>query len=141
MGFGFVDDSCTLIGGTNLDEMMSRTKKVVNDQITWGHSCGLKFNPDKTVCIIFTKAKNIIKYPNTLIVGGKNVEFSTTIKYLGVTLDHKRLWTTHITQAVQKAKVYLFMIQKNVNTTYGPRADNRQNQRNKPTTILQNRPK
>ena len=90
-GFGFADDSCTLIGGTNLDEMMSRTKKVVIDQITWGHSCGLKFNPDKTVCMCFTKAKNIIKYPNKLIVGGKNVDFSTTTKYLGVTLDHKLL--------------------------------------------------
>ena len=66
---------------------MSRTQKVVNDLIAWGHSCGLKFNPDKTVRIIFTKAKNITKYPNKYIVGGKNVDFSATTKYLGVTLD------------------------------------------------------
>ena len=70
---------------------MSRTQKVVNDLITWGHSCGLKLNPDKTVCIIFTKVKNIIRYPNKSIAGGKNVDFSTSTKYLGVTLDHKLL--------------------------------------------------
>ena len=32
-GYGFADVSCTLIGGTNLDQMMSRTQKVVNDLI------------------------------------------------------------------------------------------------------------
>ena len=103
-GFGFADDSCTLVGGTNLDQMMSRTQKVVNDLIQWGRTCGLKFNPEKTVCIIFTKAKHISSYQNKLLVSGKQVEFSTTTKYLGVHLDHKLLWTTHITQALKKAK-------------------------------------
>ena len=51
------------------------------------------------------------------------VEFSTTTKYLGVHLDHKLLWTTHINQALKKAKAYLFMILKNVNTRFGPKAN------------------
>ena len=59
--YGFADDSCTLIGGSNLDQMMSRTQKVVNELITWGHSCDPKFNPDKTVCIFFSKLKCIKK--------------------------------------------------------------------------------
>ena len=87
--------------------------KVVNDLIQWGRTCGLKFNPEKTVCIIFNKAKQITSYPNKLLVSGQQVEFSTTTKYLGVHLDHKLLWTTHITQALKKAKAYLFMILKN----------------------------
>ena len=115
---GFADDSCTLIGGTNLDQMMSRTQKVVNDLIQWGRTFGLKFNPKKTVCIIFTKAKQISSYPNKLLVSGKQVDFSTTTKYLGVHLDHKLLWTTHITQAFKKAKAYLFMILNNIQPSY-----------------------
>ena len=102
---------------------MSRTQKVVNDLIQWGKTCGLKFNPEKTVCIIFNKAKQITSYPNKLLVSGQQVEFSTTTKYLGVHLDHKLLWTTHITQALKKAKAYLFMILKNVNTRFGPKAN------------------
>ena len=56
-GFGFANDSCTLIGGTNLNQMMSRTQKVINELIQWGLSCNLKFNPDKTVCIILLNHK------------------------------------------------------------------------------------
>ena len=58
-----------------------------------------------------------------LMVNGKQVDFSTTTKYLGVTLDHKLLWTPDLTQAIKKAKAYLFMIPKNVCTTYGPKAN------------------
>ena len=122
-GYGFADDSCTLIGGTNLDQMMSRTQKVVNELLQWGLTCGLKFNPEKTVCILFTKSNQIKTYPNKLQVNGKRVEFSTQTKYLGVHLDHKLLWTTHITEALKKAKAYLFKILKNVSTKYGPRGD------------------
>ena len=103
--------------------MMSRTQKEVDDLIQWGNTCGLKLNPEKTVCIIFTKAKQISSYPNKLLVGGTRVDFSTTTKYLGVYLDHKLLWTTHITQALKKAKAYLFMILKQVNTRFGPKVN------------------
>ena len=70
-GYGFADDSCTLVGGTKLNQMMSKTQKVVNDLISWEQTCGLKFNPEKTVCITFTQAKSISEYPNKLIVNGK----------------------------------------------------------------------
>ena len=122
-GYGFADDSCTLIGGTNLDQMMSRMQKVINELILWGRTQGLHLNPDKTLCIFFTKSKEIKTYLNKLLVNGKRIEFSTSTKYLGVTLDHKLLWTPHITQAIKKAKTYLFMILKNVNTKYGHRAN------------------
>ena len=102
---------------------MSRTQKVVDELIKWGLTCNLKFNPEKTVCIIFTKYKSIAEYPNKLTVSGKRIDFSTTTKYLGIYLDHKLLWTYHINQAISKAKAYLFMVLKNVNTKYGPRAD------------------
>ena len=71
------DDSCTLVGGTNWNQIMSKTQKVVNDLLKWGQTCGLKFNPE----IIFTKA-SLSEYPNRLIVNGKRVDFSTSTKYL-----------------------------------------------------------
>ena len=35
-GFGFADNSCTLIGETNLNQMMSRTQKANNEIIQTG---------------------------------------------------------------------------------------------------------
>ena len=56
VGHGFADDCCTMIAGNNLHHMMSRTQKTINKLIEWGENVGLKFNPDKTVVIVFTKA-------------------------------------------------------------------------------------
>ena len=72
--------------------------------------------------ISYQQARNY-RRKSSLLVSGKQVDFSTTTKYLGVHLDHKLLWTTHITQALKKAKAYLFMILKNVNTRFGPKAN------------------
>ena len=79
-GYGFADDSCTLIGGQNLNQRMSRTQKVIDDLVFWGHSCGPKFNLDKTVCIIFTKAKTITDLPNKLTVSEKSVDLELLYK-------------------------------------------------------------
>ena len=43
-GNGFADDCVTMIGGMNLNLMMSRIQKVVNKLEEWGKSAGLKFN-------------------------------------------------------------------------------------------------
>ena len=120
-GYGFADDSCTLIGGQNLNQRMNRTQKVIDDLVFWGHSCEPKFNLDKTVCIIFTKAKTITDLPNKLTVSEKSVDFSYSTKYLGVTLDSKLLWSIHTHKASQKAKAYFFMILNNVKTRFGPK--------------------
>ena len=57
LGLGFADDCVALIGGTNLHQMMSRIQKVITKLEEWGLTCGLSFNPTKTVVVIFTKKK------------------------------------------------------------------------------------
>ena len=45
------DDCVALIGGENLDSMMSRMQKVVTKLEVLGRKCGLVFNPGKTEVI------------------------------------------------------------------------------------------
>ena len=84
----FADDSIAMKGGKNLHQMMSRIQKVVAELEKWGEERGLKFNASKTVVIVFTKSRlKTQDYPNKLLVGNKPVEFSNSVKYLGVTFD------------------------------------------------------
>ena len=54
------------------------------------------------VRIIFTKSRLKEKdHPNKLIVSVEPVQFSDSVKYLGVTLDSKLLWTEHFTSQLK----------------------------------------
>ena len=121
-GNGFADDCVALIGGENLDQMMSRMQKLETKLEEWGRNYGLVFNPGKTEVILFSKAHKIErKAPNKLIVGLQRIEFTQQAKYLGVVLDNKLLWTKHIDQATKKAKQFMFTLKKGVSKKWGPK--------------------
>ena len=95
--------------------MMNKLQKVVTKLETWGHTAGLKFNFSKTEVVIFTKKRlRPEQMPPKLKVSGQTVEFSTTAKYLGVTLDHNLTWSTHLNNQITIGKRYLFMLKKAV---------------------------
>ena len=97
IGNGFADDCVTMITGRHLKYMMQKLQKVVTKLETWGQTAGLKFNSSKTEVVIFTKKRlRPEQMPQKLKVSGQEVEFSTTAKYLGVTLDNNLTWSTPV---------------------------------------------
>ena len=65
--------------------------------------------------VIRTFVEYLVKaqdYPNRLLVGNKPVEFSNSVKYLGITFDSKLLWTEHFNSQLKKCKQYLFTLKK-----------------------------
>ena len=120
-GNGFADDCVALAGGTNLDQMMSRMQKVVSKLEEWGIGHGLRFNAQKTEVVIFSKGIKVVP-PNNLIVGGESIPFSTQAKYLGLILDSKLTWKTHIDKVITRAKQYIFMLRQAVSKKWGPRS-------------------
>ena len=121
-GNGFADDCIALIGGTNLDQMMSRMQKVVTKLEIWGRKYGLTFNPAKTIVVVFThKYKYERDLPNKLKVGEQDIEFSQEAKYLGVTLDYKLYWNIHHENVVKKNKRYIFMLKNSISKKWGPK--------------------
>ena len=115
-GNGFADDCVALIGGKNLDQMMSRMQKVVTNLEEWGKNCGLIFNPSKTEVILFSKAHNISrKAPNKLIIGMQEIPFTLHAKYPGVILDNKLLWHKHLNQPLGRLDNFcLFYVKPSV---------------------------
>ena len=62
-GQGFADDCSPMISGDNTHEMYKSMQRMLNRLYHWGKGKNLKFNPTKTIAVLFskktqTKAKN-----------------------------------------------------------------------------------
>ena len=111
-----------MIAGTNLNHMMSRMQKVINKLTEWDTSVGLKFNPSKTVVVIFGRRKiPPNRTPQNLVMQGKSVEFSTSMKYLGVTLDEKLNWDLHLNLTIKACKQALMFTSNIIKKKWGPK--------------------
>ena len=56
MGTDFADDCSLLLHRSNLQHAVDIIQRVINELVIWGDGAGLKFNPQKTVAIVFTRA-------------------------------------------------------------------------------------
>jgi ribonuclease HI len=119
----YADDSCALIGGTDLNYMFRRMTQVLAQLSEWGAKCGLKFNPAKTEAVLFSRdnpSKRTVAVP-VLKMEGKTVALSDTVKYLGVTLDRKLLWSDHINDKIDRCKQLMMKIFAEVRGNFGPK--------------------
>ena len=117
-GVGYADDCCILMGGTDQSHMVARVQRAINKLITWGNTCGLRFNHSKTVAILF--ASNNKKFKRHIRIDSNNIPYSDTVKYLGLTLDSKLSWGPHIKQKAIACKRFLYMVARVARDAYGP---------------------
>ena len=98
---GFADDLDIMVRG-NVDSILSnRLQSALNYALDWCKNVNLSINPMKTVVIPFTRKRKLsLEEPR---MGEVTIQFSEDIKYLGVTLDSKLLWNSHIKRTKEKA--------------------------------------
>ena len=118
-GNGYADDCSALYGGPRIDHALKRLQKMLDELTEWGRTCGLKFNPEKSIAVIFTRRRK--QPPFKLKIDGKEIEFQTQVKYLGVTLDSKLYWTRHIDEKIKSAKRYLSLVNNITRDNWGPK--------------------
>ena len=118
-GNGYADDCSALYGGRRLDHALKRLQKMLDDLSAWGKTCGLRFNPEKSVAVIFTRRRKIP--PFRLKIDGGEIQYKSEVKYLGVTLDSKLHWTPHINEKLTKAKKYLGKVAHMTRNNWGPK--------------------
>ena len=118
-GNGYADDCSALSGGRRLDHAIGRLQKVLDSLSAWGKTCGLHFNPEKSVAVLFTRRRKVP--PRPLYIDGKEIKYQQEVKYLGVTLDSKLYWNKHIDEKVEKAKKYLHQIAVLTRKNWGPK--------------------
>ena len=118
-GNGYADDCSALYGGPRLDIAINRLQKMLDSLTAWGRRCGLKFNPDKSVAVVFTRRQKTP--PKALVIDGKEIAYKQEVKYLGVTLDSKLHWKAHINDKVHKAKRFISHVAQITRKNWGPK--------------------
>ena len=93
-GNGYADDCSAVLGGKRLDHIVINLEKMLKNLADWGNSCKLRFNPQKTVAVLFTRKR---KEPTKFVrFENKTLPYSKEVRYLGITLDAKLHWKSHI---------------------------------------------
>jgi hypothetical protein len=119
----YADDSCALIGGTDLKYMFHRMGQVLMQLESWGQKCGLKFNPSKTEAVLFSRDnpnKRNFTIPR-LRMSNSIIKLSDTVKYLGVTLDRQLFWSDHINNKLATCKQLMMKLFNDVRGNFGPK--------------------
>ena len=82
------------------------------------------FNASKMVVIHFSKSnieKNKYGNKNLIKMYGIQIPFSDSVKYLGVTLDNKLTWKSHIENKTVTCKKLMVMLNSNLRGMLAPK--------------------
>ena len=86
--------------------------------VDWGRGCGLRFNAEKTVAVLFTRKR---KLPTKFInFEGKLIPYSNEVRYLGVDLDSKLHWKVHVNGKIKMAKRRIMQLANLTSKSHGP---------------------
>ena len=118
-GTGFADDSIVLMKGKFLIDVIREVQKALNIAIEWGNRNGLQFNASKTEALIFTD-KRKFSTNISLYMDGIPLQFTKEAKYLGVILDERLNWKSHMEQKINVAKRKLMTLKSVINSVCGP---------------------
>ena len=102
VGTGYADDCSALIGGDLTDNMIDSMQSKLGRLVTWGESCNLHFNAQKTVVVMFTRAT--CSFDREVRMDGNLIPYSNSVVYLGVTLDARLTWQPRIENKIKRTK-------------------------------------
>jgi len=114
---GFADDILTIATGLDLNTVVSIAQNTINIATKWGVTNSLKFSPLKSCAIIFTN-RQIKKLPE-LYMNGCVLKYVNETRYLGITLDKKLNYNSHISNIVKKGKSTLMALKSVIGNKWG----------------------
>ena len=118
-GNGYADDCCVIFGGRKPEVLVRRLQRIIDKLVTWGRTCGLKFNPEKTIVVNFSR-KMFQLIPH-LRIGDSYVPYSKSAVYLGITLDSRLTWRKHLDDRISRSKKYLMKMSNISKAIWGPK--------------------
>jgi len=87
--------------GPTINCAVKRLQNQIDLASTWFKNWKV-INPTKTTAVVY--ANKITFHTKNLQMEGNTIKWSTKTKYLGVTIDFKLHFTSHVTNAINKTK-------------------------------------
>ena len=91
----FADDTSVFLIGKEYTQLIISLNEELKKMSRWLNANGLTINLKKTHYMVFHRARIKAKDLN-VEMQGNNIDCVTTTKYLGVIIDNKLKWTSHI---------------------------------------------
>ena len=105
----YADDVAALAKGISSEQAHSRLQELANQVEQWCSDWRVKVNASKSHLVQFTYRKRI-SHPQ-ITIGGCAVPYTPETKYLGLILDEKLVWNSHISSTVQKTRTRMYALQ------------------------------
>ena len=109
----FADDSAVYRKITSPQDHVVLQKDLEN-LVKWEQAWSMEFHPDKCQLLRISLKKNTSNY--NYQIHNTQIEETTNAKYLGITINNKLSWNTHINNVCQKGNNTLNFIHRNFGT-------------------------
>ena len=96
----YADDWAVSRSGISFDIVHANLQKDLDTLSDWCNKWGFVINAEKTNAVIFSKTK--VKKVKKFKLNGTDIEYVSSVKYLGMLLDNKLCWKEHIVNLVNK---------------------------------------
>ncbi|KAF5502101.1 putative RNA-directed DNA polymerase from transposon X-element [Colletotrichum aenigma] len=115
----FVDDISFLIVSDSVEKNNKAAEKLYNALVDFAKKDGTTFSADKTKVIHLCMARQKFNdsMPN---IKDAPPKAEKAIKILGLWLDYRLTWETHVTKIVNKARLKMFNLRRIAGSTFGP---------------------
>jgi len=120
---GLADDIALVTVAKTLEEVTHRCSLSIDTLMCWLADNGLSVAEHKMEAVLISSRKTVERA--TIRVGSTPIGTSATIKYLGVLIDHRLSFKTHLAYAAAKAYRSIADISRMMANTRGPKQHSR----------------
>ena len=115
--FVYADDIALIVKGEDYRSAVRITNFELHRLSNWAAGHSLTFSPPKTKALLFYRKIPPLELP--LYLNREKIEWETEVKYLGVIIDNKLKWKSHLDYIYKKSLATTFQTSKMVGATWG----------------------
>lgn len=104
----YADDTAVTFTSENPTQLQDTLQRYLDSLLEWAEAWRIRYNPEKTEAVYCTQRRAIPRLQLTL--GNAEIAWKSSAKYLGIYIDRRLTWKTHIEKACNKGKAALNLL-------------------------------
>ena len=121
----FADDLEFAVRGPTKMGCRDGAQDAINTAVRWANRTGLEFSPSKTHVMFLTKRRDKgnkkAKPTGPLFLYGQELKYVDTVDHLGIRIDSRLSWNSHLDNKIMKTKRCMLMCRNVLSKMYEPK--------------------